>query len=52
MKELSEDRNRLQRTQTAQHAQLDKYKRMSEDSQSLADSLETQVSALKKVSLH
>ena len=48
-KDLEDERNRLQKTNAAQHSQLDKYKKMSEDSQSLAESLETQVSALKKV---
>jgi len=48
-KELEEEKNRLQKTSTAQHTQLDKYKKMSDDRQSLAESLETQVSALKKV---
>jgi len=50
-KELEEEKTRLQRTSTTQHSQLDKYKKMSEENQSLADSLETQVSALKKVRL-
>jgi len=50
-KELEEERNRLQKTNAAQHTQLDKYKKISEDRQSFADSLETQVSALKKVRL-
>jgi len=49
MKELEEEKTRLQKTSAAQHTQLDKYKKLSEDRQSLADSLETQVSALKKV---
>jgi len=48
-KELEEEKNRLQKMTTAQHTQLDKYKKMSDDRQSLAESLETQVSALKKV---
>lgn len=50
MKELEEEKSRLQKTNTAQHTQLDKYKKMADDRQSLVDSLETQVSALKKVS--
>ena len=50
-KELEEEKSRLQRTSMAQHTQLDKYRKMAEDNQSLADSLETQCSALKKVPL-
>jgi len=52
MKELEEERSRLQRTNAAQHTQLDKYKKISEEKQSLADSLETQVTTLKKVQFH
>ena len=48
-KESDEEKNRLQKTNAAQQTQLDKYKKLSEDRQSLNDSLETQVSALKKV---
>jgi len=48
-KDLEEEKGRLLRTNAAQHTQLDKYKKMSEENKSLADSLETQVSALKKV---
>lgn len=48
-KELEEERNRLQKTSTAQLSQLDKYRKLSDDRQSLVDSLETQVGALKKV---
>ena len=48
-KELDDEKNRLQKTNAAQQTQLDKYKKISEDRQSLNDSLETQVSALKKV---
>jgi len=44
VKELDDEKNRLQKTNAAQHTQLDKYKKMSDDRQSLADSLETQVS--------
>lgn len=48
-KELEEEKNRLQKTSAAQLTQLDKYRKLSDDRQSLVDSLETQVSALKKV---
>jgi len=52
VKELDDEKNRLQKTNAAQHTQLDKYKKMSDDRQSLADSLETQVSALNKACVH
>jgi len=51
IKEVDEEKNRLQRTNAAQLAQLDKYKKLSEDSKSRADSLDSQLSGLKKVSI-
>lgn len=49
LKDVEEERNRLQRTNAAQHTQLDKYKKMAEDNKSRADSLDVQIAGLKKV---
>jgi len=51
VKELEDEKNRLQKTYTAQNTQLDKYKKLADDRQSLADSLDTQLTALNKVRL-
>jgi len=49
VKELEEERGRLTRTNAAQTTQIDKFKKLAEDCKSKADSLETQLTATKKV---
>ena len=49
VKELEEERGRLHRTNAAQATQLDKFKKIAEDSKGKAESLETQLTANKKV---
>ena len=49
LKELEEERNRLARTSAQQQTQIDKYKKLAEDARGKAESLETQLSATKKV---
>uniref|UniRef100_A0A2C9KNQ5 Testis-expressed sequence 9 protein n=1 Tax=Biomphalaria glabrata TaxID=6526 RepID=A0A2C9KNQ5_BIOGL len=48
LKDVEEERNRLLRTNTAQQQQIEKHKKMSEEVKGKSDSLETQLSALKK----
>ncbi len=49
VKELEEERNRLARTSSQQQGQIDKYKKLADDSRSKAESLETQLSTTRKV---
>ena len=49
VKELEEERGRLHRTNAAQATQLDKFKKIAEDSKGKTESLETQLTANKKV---
>ncbi|KAH3873238.1 testis-expressed protein 9-like [Dreissena polymorpha] len=48
VKELEEERGRLTRTNAAQGTQIDKYKKIAEDSKTKTESLETQLAATKK----
>ena len=49
IKEVEEERSRLQKTNAAQLTQLDKYKKLAEDTKSRADSVDTQIAGMKKV---
>ena len=49
-KEMEEERNRLQRTNTAQQTQIDKLKRLADDAKGKAESLESELSSVRKVS--
>jgi hypothetical protein len=51
IKEYEEERNRKQRTASSLQTQLEKYKRLADDAKGKADSLDTQLSAAKKVFL-
>lgn len=48
VKELEEDRSRLQRTTNIQQTQIDKYKTLAEDSNRKCDGLQQQLTALQK----
>ncbi|KAK6476794.1 testis-expressed protein 9-like [Huso huso] len=48
VKELEEDRSRLQRTTNIQQTQIDKYKTLTEDSNRKCDGLQQQLTALQK----
>ncbi|ESP02591.1 hypothetical protein LOTGIDRAFT_199612 [Lottia gigantea] len=48
LKEIEEERNRLHRTVASQQTQIDKYKKIAEDSKNVSDSLQNQLSALRK----
>ncbi|XP_013385699.1 testis-expressed protein 9 isoform X2 [Lingula anatina] len=48
VKELDDDRNRLQRTNSTQQTQIDKYKRLADDAKGKSDSLENQLTGLRK----
>ena len=50
LKELQDERGRLHRTNASQQTQIDKYKKLSEDTRGKVDSLENQLSSTKKVS--
>ncbi|XP_050396349.1 testis-expressed protein 9 isoform X2 [Patella vulgata] len=47
-KETEEEKNRLHRTVASQQTQIDKYKKIAEDAKSVSDSLQNQLSALRK----
>lgn len=49
IKELEEDRARLQRTTNIQQTQIEKHKALAEESSKKCDGLQAQVSALNKV---
>ena len=49
VKELEEERGRLTRTNAAQGTQIDKFKKIADDNKTKAESLDTQLSAAKKV---
>ena len=51
LKEVEEERSRYQRTSSSQQMQIDKYKRLAEETKGKADSLDNQLSAVKKVGL-
>ncbi|ELU01789.1 hypothetical protein CAPTEDRAFT_132924, partial [Capitella teleta] len=48
MKEMDEERNRLQRTNVSQQTQMQKYKRSADEAKGKADSLDVQLSAARK----
>ncbi|KAL4216658.1 Golgin subfamily A member 2 [Mactra antiquata] len=48
VKELEEERGRLTRTNAGQTQQIDKFKKLAEDSKSKTDSLETQLAGTRK----
>ena len=50
IKEMEEERGRLYRTTSAQQSQIDKFKKISEDSQVKCDTAQTQLAGLRKVS--
>lgn len=52
LKEVEEDRTRLQRTISIQQTQIDKHRALAEESTKKCDSLQVQVSALHKVCVH
>ena len=49
MKEVEEERGRYQRTSSSQQIQIDKYKKLAEEAKGKTDSLENQLTAVKKV---
>ena len=49
IKDLEEEKNRFSRSNAAQQIQIDKYKKLAEDAKGKADSLENQLSSLRKV---
>ena len=49
LKEAEEERGRYQRTSSSQQIQIDKYKKLTEEAKGKADSLENQLSGVKKV---
>ena len=49
MKDIEEERNRLLRTSSSQQQQIDKHKKLAEDARGKVDSLESQLSTMKKV---
>jgi hypothetical protein len=51
VKELEDERGRLTRTNAAQTTQIDKFKKIAEDSKTKTESLETQLAATRKVRL-
>ena len=52
IKELEEERGRLHRTNASQQSQIDKFKSMAEEAKGKSDSLETQLSGVRKVRIH
>ncbi|XP_070536820.1 testis-expressed protein 9-like [Ptychodera flava] len=48
IKDVEDERNRLQRTNQSQQTQIEKYKRLSEEIKSKSDGLENQLSAVRK----
>ena len=48
LRDADEERSRLARVNTAHQQQMEKYRKLSEDAKSKADSLETQLSGTKK----
>lgn len=49
IKELEEERGRLHRTNASQQSQMDKYKKMAEEARSKSESMEGQLTAVRKV---
>ncbi len=49
LKEADEERSRLQRTNTTQQTQIDKHKKLAEETKRKSDGLEGQLAALRKV---
>ena len=49
IKEMEDDRTRLQRSSTAQQTQIEKYKRLSDEAKRKSEGLETQLAAVRKV---
>lgn len=49
VKELEDERGRLTRTNAAQTQQIDKFKKIAEDSKTKTDGLETQLTSTRKV---
>lgn len=49
IKEMEDERGRLYRTTSAQQAQIDKFKKISEDAQVKSETAETQLAGLRKV---
>ena len=49
IKELEDERGRLTRTNAAQSTQIDKFKKIADDSKGKSDSLETQLATTRKV---
>lgn len=49
IKEMEDERGRLHRTVSAQQAQIDKFKKISEDSQVKSETAESQLAGLRKV---
>ncbi|XP_052692105.1 testis-expressed protein 9-like [Crassostrea angulata] len=48
IKELEEERGRLHRTNASQQSQMDKYKKMAEEARSKSESMEGQLTAVRK----
>merc|ERR1719239_507084 len=48
VKDIEEERNRLLRTSSSQQQQIDKHKKLAEDARGKVDSLESQLSTMKK----
>ena len=49
VKQTDEERSRLAHTCTTQQTQMDKFKKMADEAKNKAESLETQLSAQRKV---
>ena len=49
LKDAEDEKHRASRTATAQQSQIEKYKKLLDDSKNRADSLELQINGLKKV---
>lgn len=52
LKTVEDDKNRIARTSASQQQQIDKYRKLSEDAKAKIDSLDMQLSAVKKVREH